>query len=457
MITSDDIIKRIKVWRKRPDLFVADWWPGINFDPQQLAILDSVSTQGFTAGKSGHGVGKTATESIAVLWFLMCFTDCRVAVTAPTEDQITKMFWPEISKWLLKSDLQYYITWTKSKVFVNGEEETAFAVYRTATKPEALQGFHAKNILFILEEASGIEDAIWEPIEGALTSGNAKALALGNPTRPEGNFYRAFTDQAEFWNTLTMSCIDSTLVNTDYPIRMAKKYGIDSDVYRVRVLGEFPSQVSDAFIPLYICENSLKLELPHNPVNRMGVDVARYGDDYTVWLIRAGGNIVHAERKQTMSTMEIVGSIIRLAREYNIAPENIFVDVVGVGAGVCDRLIELGFAVNEVNNASSPTDEENYINKRVELWGIVKQELVNKLLNLKIQNDSDMTRELTGELASPKYKYTSKGQYQLESKDDMKKRGVGSPDIADALTMTYFYSDGNSSTIRSGGNIAYPK
>lgn len=472
-MTEKQVVDKIKFWRENPNDFVWEvFFPELDPEtekkkpleqqggpnPDQELVLKSIPKNPFIAIKSGHGVGKTTLEAWITLWFLTCYPNCRVPITAPTEDQLTKILWPEISKWLNKSELRFLITWSKSLVYVNGEEQTAFAVYRTASKPEALQGFHEGNILFILEEASGIADEIWEPMEGALTTGNARAICLGNPTRPEGNFYKAFTDDVAFWKQFTFSCVNSRQVSKAYVERMRAKYGEESDVYRVRVLGEFPKQVTDAFIPLFLCERSLSLQVEHNPVLKMGVDVARFGDDKTVWLIRGGGQLKYARQRQTLDTMEIAGETIALAKQNQIAPENIFIDEIGIGAGVIDRLHELSFPVIPVNNASEPIDKETYVNRRAEIWGVVKQELLNKSLNLQIESDEfELTADLCGELASPKYKFTSKGQYQLESKDDMKRRGVQSPNIADALTLTYFYPTVVSDIIVSKNTRKYPE
>ncbi len=446
-------------WRSDPVSFVVEavGVPEEKIDEQQKKLLRALPGNRFISGKSGHGIGKTATESWIIYWFLMCYPNSRVICTAPTEDQLTKIMWPEAAKWYEKSKLKEYIQWNKAKIFIRGEEETAFAVYRTATKPEALQGFHADNILFILDEASGIDDEIWEPVEGALTSGNSRAIALGNPTRPEGAFYRTFTENSNFWKTFTFSSVDSTLVSPEYVDRMKRKYGEDSDVYRVRVLGEFPSQVSNAFIPLFLCERSLNNEVEHTPFLKMGVDIARFGDDYSVWVIRAGGRIIKVVKRQLMDTMEVAGQTARLMDDFRIAGENVYLDVIGVGAGVVDRLNELKRSVNGVNVAESPMESNEliYLNKRAELWGIVKQELTNKKLNLKVESDIEMTNDLCGELASPQYKFTSKGQYQIESKEDMKRRGVQSPNIADALCLSYASMNIGSGTIMGGAGISY--
>jgi len=454
-IIQTKIRKRILQWRNDPVLYVQETLGATPTD-QQRQILNAIVNYDFIAAKSGHGIGKTTVEAWIILWFLTCYTNARVPATAPTGNQLVRILWPEIRKWLQRSKLKGLFEWEKSKVYIKGEEEVCFAYYRAARSPEALAGAHEDNILYILEEASGIEDEIWEPVEGALTTKNAKAMACGNPTRPEGNFYRAFTDQSKFWHTFSFSSLDSPLVTPEYCERMRLKYGEDSDIYRIRVLGEFPKQASDTFIPLYLCERSLGFNLERDERFKLGVDVARFGDNYTVWLIRAGGVLLHMERKQTMDTMEVAGRTQQIMKDFNIAAENVSIDSVGVGGGVVDRLHELNVGVNSINVGEPPIDETQYKNKRVELWGVIKQELIEEKLNLSILNNGEMTRDLCGELASPKYKITSKGQYQLESKEDMKKRGVQSPDIADALALTYCFNIGEG-VIMSAPKQAYPK
>lgn len=454
------VSQRIQEWRNNPLGFVTDT---INFKPDenptqdQIDVLNSLVQHRFVAVKSGHGIGKTALESWIILWFLTCYTNCRVPCTAPTGDQLVRVLWPEIYKWIQRSKLKDFYEWEKSKVWIKGEEATSFALYRTARTQEALSGFHEENLLYVLEEASGIEDAIWEPVEGALTTSNSRAIALGNPTRPEGNFYRAFTDQSKFWKSFTFNSENSPLVTKEYIQRSEAKYGRDSDIFRIRVLGEFPRQASDVWIPLYLCERSLGNIVKEGERRRMGVDVARFGNNYTVWVIRTGGRIVYSERHQTMDLMEIAAKTQVLMREQNVPPENVFIDEVGVGGGVVDRLHEQNVGVVGVNTGIESLEPETFKNKRAELWFTIKHELIENKLNLKVENNDDMTKDLCGELASPKYKYVLKGLLQLESKEDMTKRGIQSPDIADALALTYYFREGGTDKIISAPHIEYPK
>ena len=196
-------------------------------------------------------------------------------------------------------------------------EDTSTAKIRSAPQGSVeVQGYAWP---FESQEKNNLDDPIWEPVEGALTTGNARCLALGNPTRPEGNFYRIFTDNSKFWRTFTFNAEYSELVSKEYCQRMLKKYGRDSDVYRVRVLGEFPSINSNSFIPLYLCERSLNQLIEDNIFRKkLGVDIARFGDDYTVFLVRMGGRIMKVIKKSHIDTMEIVGEIQRIMHDETI-------------------------------------------------------------------------------------------------------------------------------------------
>src|SRR6056297_1758886 len=213
-----------------------------NIEPtfQQKEVLKSVAKYQNTAVKAGHGVGKSALASWLIFWYLITRPLARIPVTAPTMHQLKDILWSEIGKWLFKAPLlRKLVEFTDTRLSVRGNDyrKTWFAVPISARKPENLQGFHADNMLFIGDEASGIPNENFEVIEGALTSKGNKMLIQGNPTQPDGYFYDAFNKNADLFNCITLSSLDSPIVETEYPARIAKKYGPDSSVYRYRVLG----------------------------------------------------------------------------------------------------------------------------------------------------------------------------------------------------------------------------
>lgn len=319
----------------------------------------------------------------------------------------------------------------------------SFAVCRTGNKstPEALQGFHSDNLLFILDEASGIADIVFEVAEGALSSHGAKVLMTANPTRASGYFYNSHHKQRHKWHTIKVACADSSRVSATYAEDMAR-YGVDSNIYRVRVLGEFPRAEDDVVIPLELCEAAVQRDVA--TIESMpiiwGVDVARFGSDRTALAKRKG----NAQFAKTVSwrgkdTMQVSGII---KAEWDSCwkphrPEQINVDLIGIGAGVVDRLRELGLPVKGINVAESPAIGERYNRLRDELWFKCLEWLQER--DCKLLDDE----ELIGELTSVHYAFTSSGKMQVESKDEMKKRGMDSPDIADAWLLTFASPTGN--------------
>lgn len=242
--------KKIPAYRKNPVLFAKEV---LRFEPddwQKTALLD-LAKNPKVAIKSGQGVGKTGMEAVALLWFLCCFPYPRVVATAPTKQQLHDVLWSEVSKWMSRSVLlSKLLKWTKTYIYMIGNEKRWFAVARTATKPENMQGFHEDNMLFIVDEASGVADPIMEAILGTLSGGNNKLLLCGNPTRTSGAFFDAFHTDRTLYKQHTVSSMDSPRTNKENIDSLIRKYGKNSNVVLVRVFGEFPKQEDDVLIML---------------------------------------------------------------------------------------------------------------------------------------------------------------------------------------------------------------
>jgi len=332
-----------------------------------------------------------------------------------------------------KLPLQYQqsLEWQTERFLWKDRRQTWFAVARTARKeaPEALQGFHGDDLMFIVDEASGVPPEVFEVAQGALTKKNVISVMTGNPTRLSGEFYRSHHQERHLWKTFHFSSEDSPLVSSDYPARVAKKYGKDSDVYRVRVKGDFPLSESDTFIPLPWVEQAKLIVQPEGNKCIWGVDPARFGDDESALVKRAGLKVTEVSGIRKRDTMEVSGWVAQQAKQEK--PDQIMVDVIGIGSGVYDRLREQGFPVVSVNVAERASDSEEYARLRDELWGEAKDALQE---GLSLPDDE----ELAGQLSAPKYKFDSTGRIVIEAKEDMKKRGVDSPDRADALCLTFY-------------------
>lgn len=445
--------ERIPAYRKNPVLFAREV---LLFEPdkwQQEALMD-LAENPKVAIKSGQGVGKTGMEAVALLWFLTCFPYPRVVATAPTKQQLHDVLWSEVSKWQERSPLlREVLKWTKTYIYMKGHEKRWFATARTATKPENMQGFHEDNMLFIIDEASGVADPIMEAILGTLSGGNNKLLMCGNPTKTTGTFYDAFYSSRWMYKCHTVSSEESPRTSKDNIKALIDRFGYDSNVVRVRVRGLFPKQEDDVFISLQLLEDAVKLEIDvedledKQPPDRIdiGVDVARFGDDNTAIAQKIGMEIPPLLIRHGQDTMRTVGDVVRIYKDlmecYPAYEDYVYVkiDDTGVGGGVSDRLKEvkeeegldrmLVIPVNFAKKAPKAKSARFYDDIVTWMWATVRDLMEAK--EVKLPDDS----VLVGEFSTRKYHFLSNGKQRLESKDDLKKRGLNSPDRADAVAL----------------------
>lgn len=448
-----DLVQLLDLYWDDPVAFSQDM---LGFDPddwQKVAMRD-VAGHRRTSVRSGQGVGKTAFEAALVIWFLCCRPNPKVVCTAPTRQQLHDVLWAEVAKWLESSMVKNLLQWTKTKVYMIGHEERWFATARTAVKPENMQGFHEDHMLFIVDEASGVADPILEAIIGTLTGEDNKLLLCGNPTRTAGVFYDSHNRDRARFRTHKVDSRDSKRTSRDNIQMLIDKYGAESDVVRVRVYGEFPKAEADSFIALELAELAANAAVePRGDTLYLGVDVARFGDDETVIAPRIGMKVFDLLGKHKQDTMVTAGWVIStgraMLREYpTLTRVEIRVDDSGVGGGVTDRLNEVireelleGWRVIPINNGSSCEGDEadHYENRGTETWASLRdilQECFSKhvqgeSIEFELPNDPRLVTQLT----QRKYRMTSRGKIALERKEDMKKRGLDSPDRADAVVL----------------------
>ena len=398
--------------------------------------------------RSGHGVGKSTIESWAILWFLVTRPFPKILCTAPTAHQLHDILWAEASKWLRNSKmLGDILEWTYEKIYLKGHREEWFAIARTSNKPDALQGTHAEHILIIIDEASGVPDVVFEPVLGTLSTNDAKLLMCGNPTQLAGFFYESHNDKKDLYITHVINGENSSRVDREYIKLIAEMFGTDSDVYRVRVLGEFPKANPDSFISLDMINTDF-IDIGDIYSIDLGVDVARFGDDESV--IATVFNKLRLSKLnifQHNDTMELTGQVVNiiksLNKDYPDVRVNVKVDCDGLGVGLYDRLREVinekglnaravechfGAKGGKVRN-SEPI---SYFNSTGIMWGLIRTKFKEK--SLYITEDSELINQLTNR----KYFIESDGDIKLERKEDMKKRGVHSPDRADALALALY-------------------
>lgn len=450
--------QRVPVYRREPVVFAREV---LLFEPDewQAEALNDLAESPKVAIKSGQGVGKTGMEAVSLLWFLCCFPFPRIVATAPTKQQLHDVLWSEVSKWQSRSPLLLEILkWTKTYIYMRNYEKRWFAVARTATKPENMQGFHEDNMLFIVDEASGVADMIMEAVLGTLSGENNKLLMCGNPTRTSGTFFDAFNSDRTFYRCHTVSSINSPRTNKDNIESLIRKYGRESNVVRVRVLGEFPNQEDDVFIPLSDIEQCCtKLyELPEDralPFVIFGVDVARFGDDETVIYRNAKGKLKVARSRRGQDLMKTTGDIVALykeaVKEFPDYKGKIYINIddTGLGGGVTDRLKEVKreqslnrlvvIPINAAERIETDTKDgkeaaEHYNDLTTHMWAVLRELLRGRQIELA---DDE---ETIAQIASRKYFMTSSGKLELEGKKEMKKRNLPSPDRGDAAALSVY-------------------
>lgn len=387
--------------------------------------------------RSGHGIGKSATLAMLILWYLFCYKDAQVPCTAPTSDQIHDILWKEVAKWLnlMPQPVREKYEWTNGYIRITESPETWFARAKTARKenPEALAGVHGDFVMYIVDEASGVPEEIFNTAEGALTGDNVLVILISNPTRLIGYFYDSHHKDKESWQTLGFSSIDSPIVDKEYVSRIISKHGEDSDEYKIRVLGEFPREDTmddKGYIALF-SENDIKISDTEEFIGerRLGIDPSGEGDDKTVWVIRDNfkAKIVAVEKVSNASS--IAQKTMTLMQHYQVKGEHTYIDNFGAGANVAQELALAGIRVKAINVGDKPSDEEMFLNRRAEASWRVKQwfrkggELVD--------------HKGWDEILTIRYRKELSGKMKIMGKLEMKKEGIKSPDHYDALMMTF--------------------
>ena len=435
---KNDLVAMIAQFRDDPRFFVRSV---LGATPQrwQGEALDANASHDKVAIKSGHGVGKTAFEAWVTLWWLLTHYPCKVAVTANSAHQLSDVLWTEIDRWArnMPKAFKDLLEFKSDKIALKGAPDS-FAVARTSRRenPESLAGFHSPHMLFVVEEASGVPNVIFETASGALSTPGAKIIMCGNPTRSDGYFYDAFHADREKWHCITVSCEDGEYVDPKFISDMAEKYGEASNVFRVRVLGEFPTQSDDVLLPLHLVEDATRRDVEAGPTTPVvwGLDVARFGSDRSALAKRQGNVLVEPIKTwQNKDLMELAGIVLAEhdAVPYSMRPQAIYIDAIGLGAGLADRLRELDLPAVAVAVSETASLKDRFNRLRDELFWSAREWFEAR--DCHMPEDDTLIAELTG----IRYKYLSSGKLKIESKDEMKKRGQRSPDTADAFVLTF--------------------
>ena len=404
------------------------------------------------ARTSGHGIGKSALVSWLILWAMCTYRDCIGVVTANTETQLKTKTWVQLAIWYRRCICRDMFRMTATAMFsMDPEHERTWRmdmVPWSERNTEAFAGLHnqGKRILLVFDEASAIPDLIWEVAEGALTDKDTEIIwaVFGNPTRNKGRFRECFTGGkfAHRWNSAAVDSREVSLTDKDQIAEWRADHGEDSDFFRIRVRGVFPRIDAESFIGHGLANDAVEREImPQYGALVLGVDVARFGDDASVIYPRKGrdGKSWPVEIFYGISTMQLAANVANTF--LRLGASIVMVDEGGVGGGVVDRLRQLSIPVLGVDFSSSPDgtnpdDADRYKNKRAEIWGGMRAWLKTGSIPKLVCGDKIT---LVDELIAPNYGLDGNEAIQLESKKDMRKRGVPSPNVADALACTFAY------------------
>ena len=397
---------------------------------------------------SGRGIGKSALVSWLEHWMLSTRIGATIIVSANSESQLRSVTWAEITKWLSMSINSHWFEvsatrvmpakWLTELVERDLKKGTRYWGVEgrlwSAENPDAYAGVHNYDgVMVIFDEASGIDDSIWSVTSGFFTENTPHRfwLAFSNPRRNSGYFYEAFHSKREFWKNRNIDARQVEGTDKNVYEQIIDEYGSDSVQAHVEVYGMFPNASDDQFISVNIVEEAMQREKYKDNTAPIiiGVDPARFGSDSTVIAVRQGRDVIAIKRHKGDDTMETVGRVIEAIEEYQPALVNI--DEGGLGAGVVDRLKEQRYKIKGVNFGNKAKNGMMYGNKRAEMWGDMRE----WLKSASIPGD----RYLKSDLISPMMKPDSKGSIFLESKKDMRSRGLASPDAADAIALTFAF------------------
>jgi len=429
-------------WRQEPVDFIKDIL-GVNLWSLQKAIVESVRDNARTSVRSCSSAGKTALSACIVLWFLCAFKPSTVLVTGKSYRQIKEQLWREIRT--RHAGALRPIGGNITQVGLDLAEDW-FALGFSTDEPDRITGFHNQHVLVIMDEASGVSDEVYGAIDNPLSSGWTRLLLLGNPTQSVGKFRDSFASPT--YNSFPISAFDtpnftgegdgafSFLISKNYIEEKKEEWGEDNPLYEVYILGNFPSGETDRLIPFGYGEQAVNREIkPHKEEAwAIGLDTARFGDDETVLYTRHGDKVVNSVFMRKKDTEAIIGMVVheinRLYKEHDAIPA-INVDE-GYNPGVVDGLRALRHKVTGVSFQSTARQYKLYANVKAEMFWDLAQKFKEGTID--IPNDKVLLKQVTDIKKKP---LDRTDRIIIESKDEMKTRGLKSPDRADALALCF--------------------
>jgi hypothetical protein len=418
---------------------------------KQCEIAEALVEHRYVAVKSAHDTGKSHVASRIVAWHVDTQSDPFATTTAPTTKQVHAILWRYLGQAHRKAKLAGRITlddeWYTGP---GGKELVAYGRKPADTDQAAFQGIHALHPFVLVDEACGVPKSIFDAVDSLATNANARVLAIGNPDDPASHFAQ-ICKPGSGWHVITVSAFDTPaytgekvpeellplLVSPEWVEERKLRWGVTSPIYQSKVLGEFPDLSDDTLIlPKWIeAAQKRTLERTRRPI--IAADIARFGEDETVIMRREGGWIRTYRAHHKADTMITTGHIAKAMRDIDDeANKNdwvrAIVDVPGVGGGVVDRLAELELPVVPYNGGEAPIDKERFVNARAEDYWTLRERFEQGEIDIDPADD-----KLAAQLGAIKWGIDSRGRIKIESKDDMRKRGLPSPDRADTAAMIF--------------------
>lgn len=442
---------KVAEWRARPVAFVRECLR-VEPDAWQVEVLEAVVSSKRLCLKASKGPGKSAVLAMLGWWFLATRPHPKLVATSITGDNLRDGLWAEFSRWQQRSPLlQETFTWSAERITCNDAPETWFASARQWAKgadasqqANTLAGIHADHVMFLVDEAGGIPDAVVAAAEAGLANADdsrgttARLVLAGNPTHLSGPLYRACTRERPLWWVKEISGDPddpnrAPRISVQWAREQIEKYGRDNPWVLVNVFGQFPPGQSNTLVSVeeasQAAQRTLSEDVYAEAPKVLGIDVARFGDDRTVFFPRQGRMALRPKVFRNLSTMEVADQAALSIEKWK--PDAVFIDQTGVGAGVVDRLRQLGHSVIGVDAAGRPvTAQPRFLNRRAEMWWLMAEWLRG---GGAVPDDAELISELT----APTYRFDSSGRLQLEAKTELKQRGLPSPDKADALALTF--------------------
>ena len=459
-LTKQDALLLFRRAQEDP-LFFCTHILGVHLWSKQKKIFRAIFEHDRVAVKACHASGKSYVAAAIVLSYVHTLSPSVVITTAPVARQVTHIIWREINRMIRNSR---FPLGGEALTSIYRLSEDTFAIGISTDDPEKIQGIHGENVLVVVDEAAGMPDHIMDSVESMLSGGTSKLLLLGNPSRTEGYFYRAFMDKNEsrIYKHFTISAFDTPnvrhrknlipgLVTWEWVQQRKEVWGESHPLYQIRVLGEFPApSYTNLVIPPFLLDIARSNEIESKKTDPLifGIDVGEYGDSETVVAVRRGCKLLQVQGWQSLPLEEQFNRVVSLIRQYShrhAGRVEIRVDKIGVGYGLYEMLRKFAsesrgqYHVVGVDVRERPIRPEIYADTRSEAWMEFRARLVDREVDFtEFDRTSNETDTLYFQLTIPRYVTNEKSQVKVESKKELRKRGVYQLDRADAVVMAYY-------------------